>query len=171
MKLLAICTVLTTLLISPLCAADVDMSAEVYKEKLRSYKRDIITLNFSFKDEKKAEAFWEIYNDFEKKLKPLSETYLALLVEYEENYEKMSPEIATKLVENMKEYKENRSALLFDAHKKIADKVSPIDAARFVQLENRIALMVELSAATELPLLLPEGVEVSKEGAIIIITE
>jgi hypothetical protein len=169
MKLISAIAVVVSLLSSSIFAGDADLSQEVGKETLRSLKREIVAMNIVITDDAKAKIFWDIYSEFEADLMPLNEDYIESLEQYATKYDKMSSKVAESLVENSIERKQARLKLVSDTYEKMAKEVSPIEASRFVQLDNRISLMVELGIVLTVPMILPEGVSVTPSGAIVVI--
>jgi hypothetical protein len=60
---------------------------------------------------------------------------------------------ASKLADDWFNFETQRLELLKKYHKQFADQLSPIRAAQFVQIENRVGTVVDLIIASELPLM------------------
>ena len=125
------------------------------RHEARSQKRQVIALNISFKDSVDSQKFWSIYDDFEKQATILTDKSIELIKEYAKTYETMTGSEAVKLTDNSMALKAERAKILKKTYKKIS-KISQIEAARFVQIENRINLMVSYSTALELPIIMTE---------------
>ena len=134
------------------------------KSEGQAQKRVVIALNIVFTDSTDSQNFWAIYDEFETSVGELTDKSVAIIKEYAENYNTMTGEEAVKLTNESMDVSAQRAKLLKKTFKKIA-KISPIEAARFVQIENRINLMVRFQTALELPVIMPEEVqkEVAKE--------
>lgn len=175
MKLISKVLFAVTLLAAPLFADEAEIDQQIEKQKemfkmeLRSAKRDVIAMNIPIADSAKAEAFWEIYDSYEAAIKKENKRYIGLLKEYATNFENMSDKVANKLVKELYSMKKKRQKIELKAYKKMSKSVSVVDAARFVQINNRMGLLLDLGIASNLPMLLPEGVSVSEDGAVIIV--
>jgi hypothetical protein len=133
----------------------------------KTVKREVISMNIPIVDSLKNEKFWEIYDDYEAALTKENKKYLELIKEYASSMETITEKDADKAVKALLKMKSNRIKILKKTHKKLASEVSSIEAARFIQIDNRIRLLLDLKIASALPMLLPEGVTVTAEGAIV----
>lgn len=164
-----------SLLAAPLFASDAEIDQQLEKQKemfkmeLRSAKRDVIAMNIPITDSVKAELFWEIYDSYETAIKKENTRYLKLLKEYATNFENMSDKVADKLVKDLYNMKKKRQKIELKTYKQMSKKVSVVEAARFVQINNRMRLLLDLGIASHLPMMLPEGVSVSEDGAVILV--
>lgn len=102
-----------------------------------------------------AEAFWPIYRAYEKELAAVGDEKLALVREFFTHHkngtlnDRNAKGIADKWLKNT----QARLDLWKEYHKKIAKAVSPIRAAQFLQVENQMALFVDLGIASEMPVI------------------
>lgn len=171
MKLLATCMLVLSLAATSLIAQEQDavleQAKEMFKMELRSMKRDVIAMNIPFTDKTKEEAFWDIYEEYEDALKSENKKYINLLKKYATNYETMDAKIADQMVKELYKLKKTRQKIELKTYKKMAKSVSAIEAARFVQINNRLGLLLDLGIASHLPMLLPEGISVTEDGAVI----
>lgn len=97
--------------------------------------------------------FWHQYYQYEAEQKTLNDERLQLIRDYEFNYNQMDNKIADDLAERALLQRKKRLALLEKYYGKMKEATSPVVAARFLQVENDIALMVDLEVASNLPLL------------------
>jgi hypothetical protein len=154
---------------SSVFAQDTNSLMELFKSDVRSAKRELVSLNIVFTDSVKSTSFWAVYDEYEQATKANTDTYIGLLKKYAENYTQMNDEVASDLTKEAFGLKKAKQKILSKAYKKMA-KISVVEAARFVQLENRISLLIDMQIASELPMLLPEGVSVGKAETIIEVT-
>jgi hypothetical protein len=142
---------------------------EIIKSDIRSAKQRVVGLNIHFSDSTKNREFWEIYEEYQNKLKMESDAYIDLLKKYADNYSNMSDEVANEIAKESFRISKAKTKLLEKAYKRVA-KLSPIEATRFVQLERRIDLLLQMEIAESLPLLLPNGVTVGEGESVIEVT-
>ena len=100
-----------------------------------------------------ADKFWPIYRQYEKDLAAVGDRKLALIVEFMRHHkagtltDQNSKEMAAQWLQNV----QDRLDLWKKYHQQISDAVSPIRAAQFLQVENQMAIFVDLNIASEMP--------------------
>jgi len=100
-----------------------------------------------------ADKFWPLYRAYEKELAGLGDRKLELIREFANDYNNntFTNEKAKVLAEKWLLNLEERTKLWKKYHKKISRAVSPMRAAQFLQIENQIAIFIDLSIASEAP--------------------
>lgn len=124
---------------------------ELVRKDLQTEKAVLITSAMQFSTEESA-VFWPIYRDYEKSLASINDKKLALIKEYAKNYNQMGAEKANEIVNTAFSLDAQRTKLLKKYYKKFSKALTPVRAARFVQVENQILKLVDLQVAEELPL-------------------
>ena len=104
-----------------------------------------------------AAVFWPLYEEYEAELKLIWDSHLELIEEYAANFEGMSDEKANELGEWALDLEVQRIQLLKETFRTMSDDMSAVTAARFIQIENRIDMLVNLEIMSELPMLEPRG--------------
>ena len=131
--------------------------ARAYFEVLRSdfNAGKIRTLNQVMKlTVAEADKFWPIYRSYEKDLAAVGDCKLALIVEFMRHHkagtltDQNSKEMAARWLQNVRD----RLDLWKQYHQQISAAVSPIRAAQFLQIENQMAIFVDLNIASEMPM-------------------
>jgi hypothetical protein len=131
--------------------------ARAYFEVLRSdfNTSKIRTLNEVMKlTAAEADKFWPVYRSYEQELAPVSDRKLALFGEFMRQQkagtltDQNSRELAMQWLQNT----QDRLDLWKKYHQQISDAVSPIRAAQFLQVENQMAIFVDLNIASEMPI-------------------
>lgn len=98
-------------------------------------------------------AFWHEYYPYEAELKRLNNERLALIRDYQFNLNNMTNDTANSLAKRAIKIRKERLELLEDYYGKIKKATSPIIAAKFLQVEHEIGLLLDLEIASDLPLL------------------
>lgn len=104
-----------------------------------------------------AEAFWPVYKKYEKELAVVGDAKLALVREFFTHHQngtlndKNATVMAGKWLKNI----QARLDLWKKYCKKISKAVSPMRAAQFLQMENQMAIFVDLDIASEMPVIAP----------------
>jgi hypothetical protein len=132
-------------------AQDIDSYIELLKSDLKTDKKAIITEVMQF-DETQSAAFWPIYKEFEYELDKLSEKRIANIKDFAANYDVLSDEKANQLIETAFDFQDDRLDLNKKYHEKFAEALGPIVAAKYMQLEYEIQLLIDLSINSNLPL-------------------
>jgi hypothetical protein len=132
-------------------AQDADSYIEVLKSEIKTDKKAIITETMQFTEQQSA-AFWPVYNEFEHELDKLSSKRIANIKDFAANYESLTDEKADELIKTSFSFQNDRLSLNEKYYKKFADVLTPIVAAKYMQLENQIQLILDLSIAANLPL-------------------
>ncbi len=102
-----------------------------------------------------AEKFWPIYRQYEHDLAAVNDRKIALLRGFVDRWAKgtLDNEAADKLSTEWLQNVQDRLDLWKKYRKKIAEALSPARAAQFLQVENQVALFVDLNIAAEMPAL------------------
>jgi hypothetical protein len=100
-----------------------------------------------------ADKFWPIYRQYEKDLAAVGDRKLALLREFLTCHkagtltDQNSQAMAGQWLQNA----QDRLDLWKKYHQQISGAVSPVRAAQFLQVENQVAIFVDLSIASDMP--------------------
>lgn len=124
---------------------------ELLRKDLQTEKATLITAAMGFSTDESA-VFWPIYRDYEKSLSEIMDKRMRLIQDYANNYEKMTAEKAAQIVNEAFALETERTKLLKKYFKKFSKSMSPLRAARFVQVENQILKLLDVQIAQELPL-------------------
>ena len=99
------------------------------------------------------DAFWHEYYQYEAELKKLNDQRIQLIRDYQFNYGKMDDNIANNLAERALTLHKKRLELLAKYYEKIKQATSPLIAARFLQVEYQISLLLDVEIASKTPML------------------
>lgn len=139
-------------------AQDVQSYIELLKSDVKTGKKEIITEVMEFTDEQ-SEAFWPIYNEFENKLEKIADKRMANIKDFAANYDMMTDKKADGLVKNAFNFLKDRQSLNKKYYKKISKALTPTVAAKFIQVEHAIQLLLDIGIAANLPLFEEQGSE------------
>ena len=139
-------------------AQDAESYLEVLKSEIKTDKKAIITETMGF-TEKESQAFWPIYNEFEHELSKLSDKRISNIKDFAANYDVLSDEKAKQLIETAFDFQDDRLDLNKKYYKKFAEALGPIAAAKYMQLEYEIQLLIDISINSNLPLAKKPGAQ------------
>ena len=137
-------------------ALNLSAYAELLRSDVRAQKVAIITEVMGFTD-KEDEAFWPIYREYDLEMAKLGDERVALIAEYAKNYEKVNDELADRLASKALELEARRQELKGQVYQKVKKALSPLTAARFLQVEHQLLLLIDLQIASSLPIAPPAG--------------
>ncbi len=139
----------------PTAADTKDANLRAYVELLRSdvraQKVAFITelMEFSEADDK---AFWPIYRAYDTELSAINDERVTGIEEYARSYGKLDDALADKLATKALELEGRRTALKQKYYDRFKTAMSATTAARFLQLENQLLLIIDLQIASSLPI-------------------
>jgi hypothetical protein len=131
--------------------AEIDKAIEALRKDVSAGKADILGKTMAL-DSTQAAAFWPVYKQYEAELMTLSNERVAVIQDLAEHFDSLDDAKAKGLLERQVAFEEKRLALT----KKYKDemlKVLPAKTvARFLQVESRLSKLVDLTIASEIPL-------------------
>jgi hypothetical protein len=132
---------------------EVNMRAyvELLRSDLRTQKVAIITEVMQFTEAEDAK-FWPVYRDYESELAKINDDRISLVKEYAGTYATLTDATADKLARRALDLEARRHALKATYYDRVKTALSPKTAARFIQVENQILLLLDLQIAASLPL-------------------
>ena len=124
---------------------------ELLRSDIRSQKVALITelMDFTEADDAK---FWPVYREYETELTKINDDRLALINEYAANYQTLTDDAADRLARGALDVEGRRHALRVRYYDRFKSVLSPKAAARFLQVENQMLLILDLQIAASLPI-------------------
>lgn len=139
-----------------------DQYMELMRQDLRTEKTALLTVGMNLTSEQ-GEVFWPIVRDYQNELTKIGDKRIAMIKAYAENYETMTGDKAAKMTKEWFSQQKDRLKLLEKTAKKVAKEVDPVIAARFIQVENSLNMIIDLQVASELPLFVEGDAPVAEE--------
>ncbi len=124
---------------------------ELLRSDLRTQKVAVITEVMNFTDAEDR-AFWPIYRQYETELGRLNDERLQNIETYAKNYTNLSDSVANDLVTKGLDLEARRTALKQKFFSQLKGAMSPKTAARAMQVESQILLLLDLQVAASLPI-------------------
>ena len=125
---------------------------ELMRKDLRSMRKQLIAANLKLTDDQ-ATKFWPVYDRYISELVKINNTKYDLLKEYFNSYGTLTSEQADTMTKRLLELDVN-VAQLRQKYQPIVRGVLPAkETATFFQLDRRIAMMIDLQLASQVPLL------------------
>jgi hypothetical protein len=99
-----------------------------------------------------AAKFWPIYTEYDAELNKLNDARVANIQEYARTYDQMTDEKADELIQKAMTYRKQRAELLAKYYGLVKAQLGGITAARFVQVEDQLLLLIDLQIDSQLPI-------------------
>jgi hypothetical protein len=135
-------------------SADQDSNIQTYTDLLRSdvktEKVQIIGVMLQLSPEQAAK-FWPIYSSYDGQLRAIDDRKLAMIQDYAANYNSMTDAKADELVERSIDLVSQRNTLLKQTYEQVRAGLGAKEAARFIQVENQLLMIIDLQIASQLP--------------------
>ena len=132
--------------------AQQDAYVELLRSDVKTQRVAIITEVMQFSDSASA-VFWPIYREYELDASKVGDDLLALIKDYAANYDTLSDEMAKDLAGRALKIDEEELKLRKKYFKKVEKALGSVTAAKFLQIENQIRLLIDLQIAQSLPLI------------------
>lgn len=131
--------------------ANINAYVELLRSDVKTKKVAILTELMQLNDDQSAK-FWPIYREYDFELQKLNDQKLAGIKEYAKNYQSMTDEKANELALLALALENKRNDLKKLYYEKVRDQLGGIIAARFLQIENQMLMVVDLQIASSLPI-------------------
>lgn len=99
-----------------------------------------------------AAKFWPIYKEYTVELDKVNDLRVANILDYSKNYTSLTDDKADELVRNALQFQQQRNELLGKYYGRMKQELGAITAARFLQVEHQLLLLIDLQIASELPI-------------------
>jgi len=157
-KLLAALVLMTALGVATPAARAADVDDNIYnylqlmRSDLNSFKVDLINsiMKLSADDAKK---FWPIYRDYENQLGKLAIDRTELVSDFVKSHQDGSFDNVKAKDMAQRWFKSQRARLdlMEKYHGKIEKELTSVQAGQFLQIENQMALFIDVAIASEMP--------------------
>jgi hypothetical protein len=124
---------------------------ELLRADVRAEKTAIIGQMMDLNDDQ-ATKFWPIYREYDVALQQLNDKKLAGIKQYAKNYDSMTDEKADELAKLALDLENERTDLKRTYYEKVSKQLGGILAARFLQIENQLLMVIDLQIASSLPI-------------------
>ncbi len=132
---------------------DVNMRAyiELLRSDLRAQKVAVIAEVMQFTEAEDAK-FWPVYREYETELAKINDDRMKLIKDYAGSYETLTDATADRLALGALDLEAKRQALKVRYYERFKSVLPAKTAARFLQVENQILLLLDLQIASSLPI-------------------
>jgi hypothetical protein len=131
-----------------------DSYIESVRADLRADKVAIITEAMQFNDQE-SKVFWPVYRKYEADVAKVNDQRVALIKSYSDKFATMTDADAKAMIDQSIDFESRRTSVKKKYAKEFQKAgLSSLTVAKFLQLEHRLDLLVDMKIASELPSLL-----------------
>jgi hypothetical protein len=131
--------------------ANIRAYIELLRSDIKTKKTEVLADLMQLNDDQ-ADKFWPIYREYDYELQVLNDKRLAGIQDYAKNYPNMTDEKADELAKLALALENQRNALKAKYYEKVREQLGGILAARFLQIENQLLMVIDLQIASSLPI-------------------
>jgi hypothetical protein len=138
----------------PVDSRDLNLRAyvELLRSDVRSQKVAIFTEMMAFTEAEDA-AFWPIYREYDLELSKINDDRVKVIADYAKNYAAMTDDSADRIALAALDLEARRHALKLKYYDRVKAALSARQAARFLQIENQLLMLIDLQIAAALPVI------------------
>jgi hypothetical protein len=130
--------------------SNINAYIDLLRSDVRAAKVQVLTEMMEFTADEAA-VFWPIYTNYDSQMKKQGDARLAALKEYGERYRSLTDAQADELVTKLLALRSQREEMLVKCYQQVREKMGGKVAARFLQIENQLLLLIDLKIASVLP--------------------
>ncbi len=146
----------------PTSTAAAPSEADTQKKNMQSYidllrkdvrqQKDEIMGSMMLLSAADAAKFWPIYSDYDVALDKLNDQRIENIKQYAHSYNDLTDEEADRLIQKSVAFQKERAELLAGTYEKVKQALGGVTAARFVQIEHQLLLIIDLQIDSSLPI-------------------
>jgi Spy/CpxP family protein refolding chaperone len=137
-----------TVTAKPLTESDIAL----LRHDVQADKMDIITKTMQFTDAEAA-GFWPVYRQYANEQHEIGDKEYRIIKDYATNYDQMTDAKAGELTRKFLDVEKTRGELRSKYLPQFEKVLTPKRAAKFMQVDRRLSLMIELELASDVPIL------------------
>ena len=131
-----------------------EANIQLMRQDIRSQRKKIVAANLPL-TETEATKFWPVYDRYIGETIKINDVRFALIKEYAKNYQTTTDEQADSYIKRWIALDQDYTQLRLKFIPEFEKVISPKKTAMFVQIDRRVAMMIELQLASQVPLLQP----------------
>jgi hypothetical protein len=135
----------------PAFADDLDQYIQLLKTDLKANARDYVSKGMVTFTPEEAKRFWPIWDSYMAERGKFLDARLALIMDYADNFDKMTDAKAQELLNRRAEQLKLRDKLDEKYRPQFATALSPRRLVRYYQIQQELEVMIELKVISEVP--------------------
>ncbi len=144
----------SAVLVTPANAQTVDQwtALQQLQADLKADRQAVVAANLPL-SEGEARTFWPVYKEYRGEIEKLGDRMAKLIAAYAANYQSMTDAKADAFFTEWLALERDKVTVREKAVPRIKTALPPQKAARFFQIENKLDALVNVTLASEIPLL------------------
>lgn len=130
----------------------IDSDIALLRSDVQAQKTNVITHTMQFTDAQ-SQAFWPLYREYANKQQAIGDQRVSIIKDYADSYETLDDAKADELEGRMIKYEEARTKLKAEYYPKFKKAIGAKQAAKFLQVDNRLNLLVDLQITSAIPII------------------
>jgi hypothetical protein len=129
-----------------------DTDIALLRSDVQAQRTDIVAHTMQFNDAD-AKNFWPLYREYANKEQLIGDQRVSAIKDYASQYDAMDDAQAEGLVDRMLKFDKSRTELRAEYYPKFKKAIGAKQAAKFLQVDNRLNLLVDLQIANAVPII------------------
>ena len=129
-----------------------DTEIALLRSDVQAQRNDVVAHTMQLNDAD-AKNFWPLYREYVNKEQAIGDQRVSLIKDYANQYDTMNDTQADGLVDRMLKFEKARTALRADYYPKFKKAIGAKQAAKFLQVDNSLNLLVDLQIARVVPII------------------
>lgn len=129
-----------------------DTDIALLRSDVQAQKTEIIGKTMQLSDTD-AKTFWPLYREYANKQQTLGDQRVAIIKDYANQYDTMTDAQADSLADRLIKFDKARTQLRAEYYPKFKKAIGAKQAAKFLQVDNRLTLIVDLQLANSIPIM------------------
>ena len=131
-----------------------EANIQLMRQDIRSQRKKIVAASLPL-NETEATKFWPVYDRYIGETIKVNDVRFALIKEYAKNYETSTDEQADSYIKRWLALDQDNTQLRLKFIPEFEKVISHKKTAMFFQIDRRVAMMIELQLASQVPLVKP----------------
>lgn len=131
-------------------ATDTDIA--LLRSDVQAQRTDVVAHTMQLNDVE-AKNFWPLYREYVNKEQAIGDQRVSAIKDYASQYDTMGDAQADGLVGRMLKFDKSRTDLRAEYYPKFKKAIGAKQAAKFLQVDNRLNLLVDLQIANAVPII------------------
>ncbi len=136
---------------APSAQTGTDTDIALLRSDVQAQRTDVVAHTMQLSDAD-AKNFWPLYREYANKEQAIGDQRVSAIKDYASQYDTMDDAQADGLVDRMLKFDKSRTALRAEYYPKFKKAIGAKQAAKFLQVDNRLNLLVDLQIANAVPI-------------------
>jgi hypothetical protein len=130
----------------------IDTDITLLRSDVQAQRTDVVAHTMQLSDAD-AKNFWPLYREYVAKEQAIGDQRVSAIKDYASQYDTMNDAQADGLADRMLAFDKSRTQLRADYYPKFKKAIGAKQAAKFLQVDNRLNLLVDLQIANAVPII------------------